>query len=57
MDKIPIDEATKQIVLNLIRTRTEIDERLRLILQVYLNIKELKGDWTFSKDFSELVKI
>ncbi len=55
-NKILIDEATKQILIDLIKTRNEIQGRLQLILQIYLNIKGVSGVYNLSPDCSELVK-
>jgi hypothetical protein len=56
MDKIPIDEKTKQLLFNLIKVRDEVQTRLQLILQVYLNAKGIDGIYNLSPDGSELIK-
>lgn len=56
MDKIQIDEATKQMLINLIRIRDEVQGRISLVLQTYLNIKGVTGIYNLSPDCSELVK-
>lgn len=56
MDKILIDAQTKQMIIDLFRMRDEIQLRLQLILQVYLNAKGVNGAYNLSPDYSELVK-
>ncbi len=55
-DKILIDEATKQILINLVKAGSEIQERIQLILQTYLNAKGVSGVYNLSPDCSALVK-
>ncbi len=55
-DNILIDEATKQILIDLIKTGNEIQGRIQLVLQTYLNAKGVSGVYNLSPDCSALVE-
>lgn len=57
MDTIKIDDKTKQNLINTQRTINELQVRMQIICQTYLNAQEINGDFNLSPDCSELVLV
>lgn len=57
MDTVKIDDKTKQNLINIQRTINELQVRMQIICQTYLNAKNIEGNYTLSQNSSELVQV
>ena len=52
-----IDNATKELLLQQEKIRNDALSQINLILQIYCNAKDLKGNFHVSPDFSEILEV
>ena len=57
MEEIIIDEKTRQMLNDMIRTANELSQRAQLICTTYINSKGGEGEFRLTQDGSKLVKV
>lgn len=56
-EMVVLDDKTKQKLLEIQKTCNDLTSRYQLILETFLNARELTGKWQISGDTSVLIKV